>query len=158
MTSPASKPTQSAIAAALGISPRRVRQLIHEQGMPAESIAAALQWRMERAEQAADNATECDELRAERIRLTRAQADRQQFALEVERGQYIRRAEACEHMTRIGKALSAFIARAATEIPAITEGLPRSKAAPIVKARMHELQTKFSDSSSEFWKSHPEKD
>ena len=45
-----------------------------------------------------------------------------------------------------------------TGIPAITEGLPRSKAAPIVKARMHELQTKFSDSSSEFWKSHPEKD
>jgi hypothetical protein len=75
----------------------------------------------------------------------------------VERNFYLKRAEVLENMTKISTSLAAFIARAIADLPGIVEGLPRSKSAPIIKARLRELQTKFADSNSEFWKDHPEK-
>ena len=72
-------------------------------------------------------------------------------------GLLISRAEVLENMTKISTSLAAFIARAIADLPGIVEGLPRSKSAPIIKARLRELQTKFADSNSEFWKDHPEK-
>ena len=147
-------PSQSAIAEALGISPRRVRQLIAEEGMPVHSIEAAKKWKD--AKLAASPQSD-DELRFEKIRLTKAQASKAEFALEVERNFYLKRAEVLENMTKISTSLAAFIARAIADLPGIVEGLPRSKSAPIIKARLRELQTKFADSNSEFWKEHPEK-
>jgi hypothetical protein len=95
-----------------------------------------------------------DELRAEKIRLTSAQASRAELALQEQSGLLIARTEVAEMLAKIGQALSAMIARTIVDIPGITEGLPRNKSAPLVKAKMRELQAKLADLESEFWTSH----
>lgn len=155
MKSTSSKPTQIDLAKALGISPRRVRQLIAEKGMPTDSIASALAWRTEKAEGAETASGECDELRRERIRLTKAQASKAEFALEVEKGKFLAREKVIEDSTRISTALAAFIARLILELPGLVEGLPRNRSAPIISQRVRQLQDTLSNSQSEFWKAHP---
>jgi phage terminase Nu1 subunit (DNA packaging protein) len=70
----------------------------------------------------------------------------------------ISRGEVAELLTKIGTALSAMIARAIVDIPGVIEGLPRNKSAPILKAKMRELQAKLADLEGEFWKDHVEKE
>ena len=77
-------PTNKELAEALGVSIRRVGQLKTE-GLPADSIAAAIAWRQNK--QAGDSSSEA--LRAERIRLVRAQAERHEVENEVRRGELL---------------------------------------------------------------------
>lgn len=79
-------------------------------------------------------------------------------ALRVQRNKLLSRDECKESMTKIGSALAAFIARSIIDIPTVCEGLPRSKSAPLIKEKMREMQSMFSDFESEFWKAHPEKE
>ena len=141
-----------AIAKAAKLTVQHVRTL-HKQGLPLD-VTEALAWLSAR-ETAAPEST-AEKLRLKKLELLEIQRQKTALDLDAQKGRMISREEANAHMVKIGSALASFIARAIAEIPGITEGLPRHKAAPLVKARLRELQTKFADSNSEFWKEHPE--
>lgn len=140
-----------AVAIASGLTLKHLR-ILHKQGMPLD-LTEALAWLSAR-ETAAPEST-AEKLRLKKLELLEIQRQKTALDLDAQKGRMISREEANAHMVKIGSALAAFIARAIAEIPSITEGLPRHKAAPLVKARLRELQTKFADSNSEFWKEHP---
>ena len=141
-----------AVAIASGLTLKHLRRLAGD-GMPTEP-QDALKWLSSR-ENAAPEST-AEKLRLKKLELLEIQRQKTALDLDAQKGRMISREEANAHMVKIGSALASFIARAIAEIPGITEGLPRHKAAPLVKARLRELQTKFADSNSEFWKEHPE--
>jgi hypothetical protein len=142
-----------AIAKASKLTVQHVRTL-HKQGLPLD-VTEALVWLSARENTAPESTAE--KLRLKKLELLEIQRQKTALDLDAQKGRMISREEANAHMVKIGSALASFIARAIAEIPSITEGLPRHKAAPLVKARLRELQTKFADSNSEFWKEHPEK-
>jgi phage terminase Nu1 subunit (DNA packaging protein) len=145
-----SSPTQKAIAEALKITTRRVRQLKAD-GMPTESIEAAMTWRDAKAEAALPH----EQLVKERVRLTRAQADKHQFLLEVEKGLYLKRDDVHSNIAAISQALAAFISRLIQDLPPLVEGLPRQKSAPLIKLHVRRLQAMLSDLTSDFWQKYP---
>jgi hypothetical protein len=140
-----------AIAKASKLTVQHVR-ILHKQGLPLD-VTEALAWLSSRENTAPESTAE--KLRLKKLELLEIQRQKAALDLDAQKGRMIAREEANAHMVKIGSALAAFIARAIAEIPGITEGLPRHKAAPIIKARLRELQTKFADSNSEFWKEHP---
>lgn len=142
-----------AIAKASNLSLQHVRAL-HRAGLPLD-VTDALKWLAGRENTAPESTAE--KLRLKKLELLEIQRQKTALDLDAMRGRMISRAEANAHMTKISTSLAAFIARAIADLPGIVEGLPRSKSAPIIKARLRELQTKFADSNSEFWKDHPEK-
>ena len=77
-------PTNKELAAALGVSVRRVGQLKSE-NMPCDTIAGALAWREQ--QQHGDNSTE--QLRSQRIRLVAAQAEKQEQENQVRAGELL---------------------------------------------------------------------
>jgi hypothetical protein len=143
-------PSQKQLAEALGLTTRRVRQLAAD-GMPSDSIASALAWRMDSLP-----VTETDEaLKLEKLRLLKSQANRSEHAAAVDQGKFIPRDHVEEYMTRIALALGAFITRIIAEFPLLAEGLPASRSRPIIKTKGRELQSMLANLESEFWISKP---
>ena len=123
----APKVTQSQIAQALGISTRRVTQLIKD-GLPVDSIAAAEKWRADKAQ--GDSTVEA--LRAERIRLVRAQAERHEVENEVRRGELLPIGTVQRDcVTVCSRARDRFL-RMSNDLPPRLEGLPADKIAKII--------------------------
>ena len=124
---PQSKPTQKQIAEALQISPRRVSQLILD-GMDVSSIEAAQRWRQDRL--AKDNTGEA--LRAERIRLVRAQAERHEVENEVRRGELLPIGEVRADCIRVTTLARDRFLKMSHDIPPRLEGLSADKIAKII--------------------------
>ena len=120
-------PTNSELAAALNVTARRVGQLKAE-GMPCDSIPAALAWRQNKL--AGDSSTEA--LRAERIRLVRAQAERHEVENEVRRGQLLEIGEVRRDcITVCSRARDRFL-RMSHDVPPRLEGLSADRIAQII--------------------------
>ena len=121
------KVTQKQIAQALGISTRRVTQLIKD-GMPCDSIQAAIAWRSQK--QSGDSTAEA--LRAERIRLLRAQAERHETENEVRRGQLLELGQVkADCLIVCGKARDRFL-KMSNDLPPRLEGLSANKLAKVL--------------------------
>lgn len=144
---PMTKPTQIEIAAALGVTARRVNDL-KRAGMPVDSIEAALAWRAER--EGGDSSAEA--LRRERIALTRTQRERAAFELEKERGQWISRGAVDQRDIAIGAAVRAALLKLASDLPPMLEGLPAAKIAKVLRETHRGILEQLADDQSEFWK------
>ena len=120
-------PSNAELATALGVSVRRVGQLKAE-NMPCDSIAAALAWREQ--QQHGDNTTE--QLRAERIRLVRAQAERHETENEVRRGELLPIGEVrADCITVCSRARDRFL-KMSNDLPPRLEGLTADRIAAII--------------------------
>ena len=120
-------PTNKELAEALGVSVRRVGQLKTE-GMPCDSIPAALAWRQNAL--AGDNTAEA--LRAERIRLVRAQAERHETENEVRRGELLPIGEVRRDCVVVcSRARDRFL-KMSSDLPPRLEGLTADRIAKII--------------------------
>jgi len=144
-----SAPTIAEIAQALGVSSRRIHQL-RKDGLPVDSVEAALNWRNEN-----DKGDSTERLRLERIQLVREQARNQRAAADEKEGRLVPRDEVKAHFIRTASALAAFVRALEQEIPSLCLGLPLERSRPAAKARIRLLQAMLADSQSEFWTSHP---
>ena len=120
-------PTNKELATALNVTVRRVGQLKSE-GMPADSIAAAIAWRQNK--QAGDSSSET--LRAERIRLVRAQAERHETENEVRRGELLPIGEVRADCIRVTTLARDRFLRMSHDLPPRLEGLSADRIAQII--------------------------
>ena len=120
-------PTNKELAAALGVSVRRVGQLKASQ-MPCDTIAAAVAWREQ--QQHGDNTAE--QLRAERIRLVRAQAERHETENEVRRGELLPIGEVRADCIRVTTLARDRFLRMSHDLPPRLEGLSADRIAKII--------------------------
>ena len=120
-------PTNKELAAALGVSVRRVGQLKTE-GMPTDSIPTALAWRQNK--QAGDSSTEA--LRAERIRLVRAQAERHEVENEVRRGQLLEKGDVQRDVVKVSTLARDRFLKLSHDLPPKLEGLSAHRIAAII--------------------------
>ena len=120
-------PKNSELAAALNVTVRRVGQLKAE-NMPGDSIPAALAWRNQK--QSGDSTA--DALRAERIRLLRAQAERHEQENLVRSGQLLELGQVKNDCLIVcGKARDRFLSMS-NELPPKLTGLATEKIAEII--------------------------
>jgi hypothetical protein len=123
-----STPKNSELATALNITVRRVGQLKKTEGMPCDSIQAAIAWRAQK--QSGDTTAEA--LRGERIRLLRAQAERHETENEVRRGELLPIGTVQRDcVTVCSRARDRFL-RMSHDLPPRLEGLPADKIAKII--------------------------
>ena len=143
------------IASKCGLKATYLREL-HVSGMPLAPLSAALNWLENRPITEGDSSAA--DLRREKIKLTKAQAERADLLLEVDRGKYISRQESNDSDARIAHAVAAMLKRWENEIPALCHGMPLGKALGVYREKSRELQTMLGDLRSEFWALHPERD
>jgi hypothetical protein len=141
-----------AIANASKLTVQHVRTL-HKQGMPLD-LTEALAWLSSR-ENAAPEST-AEKLRLKKLELISIECERKALDLQIQKNAVMSRSEAKAEMLSISCALGAYISRIIADLPGIVEGLPRSKSAPAIKAKMREVQTLLANRESEFWSSRPE--
>ena len=120
-------PTNAELAAALGVSVRRVGQLKAE-GLPCDTIAAAIAWRSQK--QAGDNTAEA--LRGERIRLVRAQAERHEQENLVRLGELLPIGEVRADVVKVSTLARDRFLRMSHDLPPRLEGLSADKIAKII--------------------------
>jgi hypothetical protein len=121
------KVTQKKIAQALGISTRRVTQLIKD-GLPVDSIAAAEKWRAEKAQ--GDSTVEA--LRAERILLIRCQRERVQIENDVRSGELLLAGDVQRDSMKVCSLARDRFLRLSNDLPPRLEGLAADKIAKII--------------------------
>jgi hypothetical protein len=147
------RPTSAikALTASLGLSARRVQQLIAS-GMPTDP-PAALAWRQER-----ENSDTTAALRRERIKLVRIQREKIETELALSRKQVLTRTSVVEEHRKIGASIAALIKALETELPQLLLGLPLEKSRPLAKTRIREIQTLWADRDAQFWGENPSPD
>ncbi len=136
--------TLNALCKTLNLGKRRVSELL-KQSMP-DDPQAALAWR--RAREDDDTAAA---LRKERIGLVRAQRLAAELANQRAACELVPRSEVLADSVRIASAMQAFLRKIEKDLPQLCLGLTLSQSAPLVKARIREIQQAFSDMSEEFW-------
>ena len=141
-----------AVALASGLTLKHLRRLAGD-GMPTEP-QDALAWLKSREN--APPASSAERLRLKRLELITIECERKALDLQIQKNAVMSRAEAKTEMQSISCALGAYISRIIADLPGIVEGLPRSKSAPAIKAKMREVQTLLSNRESEFRAARPE--
>ncbi len=141
-----------AIAKASNLSLQHLRSL-HRAGLPL-NVNEALKWLAGRENGPSESSAE--RLRLKRLELITLDCERKALDLQIQKNAVMSRAEAKAEMLSITCALGAYISRIIADLPGIIEGLPRSKSAPAIKAKMREVQTLLANRESEFWASRPE--
>lgn len=141
-----------AVAQASGLTLKHLRRLAGD-GMPTEP-QDALAWLKNREN--APSTSSAERLRLKRLELISIECERKALDLQIQKNAVMSRAEAKAEMQSITCALGAYIARIIADLPGIVEGLPRSKSAPAIKAKMREVQNLLANRESEFWSSRPE--
>lgn len=141
-----------AIAKASNLSLQHVRAL-HRAGLPLD-VTDALKWLAGREN--APSTSSAERLRLKRLELISIDCERKALDLQIQKNAVMSRSEAKAEMQSISCALGAYISRIIADLPGIIEGLPRSKSAPAIKAKMREVQTLLANRESEFWSSRPE--
>jgi hypothetical protein len=140
--------TLNALCKALGLSKRRVSELL-SQGMP-DDPQAALAWR-----DARENDDSAAALRRERIKLVSAQRVAVETANMRAAGELVLRSEVEQCFVRIASANQAFLRKLEKELPQICLGLTLTQSMPLVRQRTREIQDAFSSMADEFWKTLP---
>ncbi len=140
--------TLNALCKALGLSKRRVSELL-SQGMP-DDPQAALAWR-----DARQNEDTAADLRRERIGLVKAQRVAAELANAKAKGLLVAKTEVESYLVQIAAATQSFLRRWEREVPAICAGLTATQSMPLVKAKTRELQNLLADTESEFWNTQP---
>jgi len=142
------RPSQETLASAIGVSRRRIRQLIAS-GMPTSTLAAALAWR--KAETVSDSA---DELRRARIALVKSQRERIEIENARLRGELAPMGKVCEIILQCVSCTRAELLKLTSELPPRLAGLDEVGMQRILRDEIHGVLARLSDSSAEMFEAH----
>jgi len=141
-------PSQQTLASAIGVSRRRIRQLIAD-GMPTTTLEAALVWR--KAETVSDSA---DELRRARIALVKSQRERIEIENAKLRGELIPISQMMQDILTAVSAIRAEFLKLESELPPRLEGLPPQAMQRILRTEIHGILGRLSDESMALFEAH----
>lgn len=141
------------IATRAGISPKYAREL-HRRGMPLEPLKAALAWLADRptpdTEATGDDSPAA--LRKERIRLTRAQSEKAEHLLAIQRGEFVSIEEHHECGARLAAVLQAAFRALEQNLPPALQGLEIHQSRPRCRDEIRKIQTMLSEDDSGLWR------
>ena len=145
-----------AIAKQAGFSPAYARELHRDQGMPLE-LKPALAWLADRPTPGAGDSSAAD-LRKERIRLCKAQAEKAELELKLRRGELIARDEVKSDFTAIAQAVRAMLMSMETALPPLLYGKALMEMRGVIHKELYRSLTLLSERAEIFWKQHPQGD
>ena len=147
--------TQSDIAKGLGVSLRRVAQLKID-GMPVDSTEAAKAWRLSEKDKASGDGT-TEELRREKIALTRSQRQKIELQISIEKGRYLLRSTADDEGARIAEIVKSLVKKFENDLPPLIFG-KRSlgEVREITRLEARKIQLAVADELHRFFAEHPQ--
>jgi hypothetical protein len=146
MTDKPKPPTHAEIAAAMGLSPRRVRQLKAE-GMPDHCLSAALAWRQVNTAPT-DSA---ERLRQERIKLVIEQRTAKELENQRLRRELVPAGEVVADLSRVVSGVRGEFLKMAADLPPKLAGLSESQMQPVIRHCVIEILTRLSNETSELY-------
>jgi hypothetical protein len=125
--------TQAELAAAWGMTQPNIHKMV-KQGMPMDSIEAATEWRKDWLETHGRGDTAPENIQQAKLRKTLLECEKIEFALSVDRGEYIKNAVVRESGIRIGAIFSAKLAALVNDASGALAGLDEST----LRKKLHE--------------------
>jgi len=125
--------TQAELAAAWGMTQPNIHKMV-KQGMPMTSIEAATEWRKDWLETHGRGDTAPENIQQAKLRKTLLECEKIEFALSVDRGEYIKNAVVREAGIRIGAIFSAKLAALVNDASGALAGLDEST----LRKKLHE--------------------
>jgi len=125
--------TQAELAAAWGMTQPNIHKMV-KQGMPMTSIEAATEWRKDWLETHGRGDTAPENIQQAKLRKTLLECEKIEFALSVDRGEYIKNAVVREAGIRIGAIFSAKLAALVNDASGALAGLDEAT----LRKKLHE--------------------
>jgi len=125
--------TQAELAAAWGMTQPNIHKMV-KQGMPMTSIEAATEWRKDWLETHGRGDTAPENIQQAKLRKTLLECEKIEFALSVDRGEYIKNAVVREAGIRIGAIFSAKLAALVNDASGALAGLDEAS----LRKKLHE--------------------
>jgi hypothetical protein len=125
--------TQAELAAAWGMTQPNIHKMV-KQGMPMSSIEAATEWRKNWLETHGRGDTAPENIQQAKLRKTLLECEKIEFALSVDRGEYIKNSIVREAGIRIGAIFSAKLAALVNDASGALAGLDEST----LRKKLHE--------------------
>jgi len=125
--------TQAELAAAWGMTQPNIHKMV-KQGMPMTSIEAATEWRKDWLETHGRGDTAPENIQQAKLRKTLLECEKIEFALSVDRGEYIKIAVVREAGIRIGAIFSAKLAALVNDASGALAGLDEAT----LRKKLHE--------------------
>jgi len=125
--------TQAELAAAWGMTQPNIHKMV-KQGMPMTSIEAATEWRKNWLETHGRGDTAPENIQQAKLRKTLLECEKIEFALSVDRGEYIKNAVVREAGIRIGAIFSAKLAALVNDASGALAGLDEAS----LRKKLHE--------------------
>ena len=125
--------TQAELAAAWGMTQPNIHKMV-KQGMPMTSIEAATEWRKNWLETHGRGDTAPENIQQAKLRKTLLECEKIEFALSVDRGEYIKNSIVREAGIRIGAIFSAKLAALVNDASGALAGLDEST----LRKKLHE--------------------
>jgi hypothetical protein len=125
--------TQAELAAAWGMTQPNIHKMV-KQGMPMTSIEAAEEWRKEWLKTHGRGDTAPENIQQAKLRKTLLECEKIEFALSVDRGEYIKNSIVREAGIRIGAIFSAKLAALVNDASGALAGLDEAS----LRKKLHE--------------------
>jgi hypothetical protein len=125
--------TQAELASAWGMTQPNIHKMV-KQGMPMTSIEAATEWRKDWLETHGRGYTAPENIQQAKLRKTLLECEKIEFALSVDRGEYIKIAVVREAGIRIGAIFSAKLAALVNDASGALAGLDEAS----LRKKLHE--------------------
>ena len=125
--------TQAELATAWGMTQPNIHKMV-KQGMPMTSIEAATEWRKDWLETHGRGDTAPENIQQAKLRKTLLECEKIEFALSVDRGEYVKKSEQREAGIRIGAIFSAKLAALVNDASGALAGLDEST----LRKKLHE--------------------
>jgi hypothetical protein len=125
--------TQAELAAAWGMTQPNIHKMV-KQGMPMTSIEAATEWRKDWLETHGRGDTAPENIQQAKLRKTLLECEKIEFALSVDRGEYIKNSIVREAGIRIGAIFSAKLAALVNDASGALAGLDEAS----LRKKLHE--------------------
>ena len=124
---------QAELATAWGMTQPNIHKMV-KQGMPMTSIEAATEWRKDWLETHGRGDTAPENIQQAKLRKTLLECEKIEFALSVDRGEYVKKSEQREAGIRIGAIFSAKLAALVNDASGALAGLDEST----LRKKLHE--------------------
>lgn len=139
-------PTHAEIAKAIGVSTRRVTQLKGE-GMPMDSVEAAMAWR----DEIAGSADSAEQLRLERIKLVREQRTAKEIDNAKARRELVPIGEVIADIGTVVSAARGELLKLSADLPPRLDGLSPPRMQVVIREAIIDVLTRLSDDMGELY-------
>ena len=139
-------PTHAEIAKAIGVSTRRVTQLKGE-GMPMDSVEAAMAWR----DEIAGSADSAEQLRLERIKLVREQRTAKEIDNAKARRELVPIGEVIADIGTVVSAARGEFLKLSADLPPRLDGLSPPRMQVVIREAIIDVLTRLSDETSNLY-------